>query len=143
VLTKYTSNVAPVPVASGVEARLIQAEAQGGGAMIVSLNALRADAANNGGFNLAALVDPGTPAGETALLFRERAFWMFATGHRLGDMRRLVRQYSAQGFTVNTVYPNGAYFKGAPPTFGSSTELPVPFSEKNNPNFLGCAYDVP
>ena len=27
------------------------------------------------------------------LLFSERAFWMFATGHRLGDMRRLIRQY--------------------------------------------------
>ena len=143
VLQKYATNISPVPVATGVEARLIQAEAQGGGAMIVSLSTLRADAANNGGFALGALVDPGTAAGQTSMLFRERAFWMFATGHRLGDLRRMVRQYSAQGFTVNTVYPNGAYFKGAPPTFGTSTELPVPFSEKNNPNFTGCAYDVP
>jgi hypothetical protein len=140
VLTKYTSNVAPVQVASGVEARLIQAEAQGGPAMIASLNLLRADNANNGGFALGALVDPGTPASEVDLMFRERAFWMFATGHRLGDLRRLVRQYAR---AVNTVYPNGAYFKGAPPAYGTSTELPVPQSERNNPNFAGCDFTTP
>jgi hypothetical protein len=140
VLTKYASNTAPVQVASGVEARLIQAEAQGGAAMIVSLNTLRADNANNGGFALGALVDPGTAAGEVDLLFRERAFWLFATGHRLGDLRRLVTQY---GRAILSVYPNGAYFKGAPPTYGNSTELPVPFTEKNNPNFVGCDYTIP
>jgi len=142
VLTKYTANTSPVQVASGVEARLIQAEAQGFAinAIITSLNTLRADNVNNGGFALGALVDPGTAAGRQALLFRERAFWLFATGHRLGDLRRLVRQY---GNAVNAVYPNGAYFKGAPPTYGNSTELPVPSQERNNPNYLGCDYTIP
>ena len=31
------------------------------------------------------------------MLFRERAFWMYLTGHRLGDMRRLIRQYGRAG----------------------------------------------
>ena len=42
---------------------------------------------------LAALADPGTPAAREDLMFRERAFWLFGTGHRLGDMRRMIRQY--------------------------------------------------
>ena len=90
VLQKYAAATSPVRVADGIEARLITAEAQlqggNGAGMVASLTALRADAANNGGFNLAALADPGTPAGQADLLFRERAFWLFATGHRLGRL---------------------------------------------------------
>src|SRR2546430_13353073 len=58
------------------------------------------------GTTLAPLTDPGTDAGRAKLMFSERAFWMFSTGHRLGDMRREVRQYSTV-FSVNTVYPVG------------------------------------
>lgn len=143
VLTKYTSAASPVTVAGGLEARLIEAEAQlqggNGPAMVTSLNALRADAANNGGFNLTALADPGTQVGREDLLFRERAFWLFATGHRLGDLRRLVRQY---GRAVNAVYPTGTYVH-TNTTYGSNTELTVPFDERNNPNFTGCNYSTP
>src|SRR3989454_10277079 len=75
--------------------RSIAAEAQlqtgDGPGMVTSLNALRADATNNGGFTLGALADPNTLAGRTDLLFRERAFWLFATGHRLRDLRRRAR----------------------------------------------------
>jgi hypothetical protein len=67
------------------------------------------------------------------LLFRERAFWMYGTGHRLGDMRRLLRQY---GRTVDQVYPIGAWFKGG--NFGDAIQMPVPFDEQNNPNFVTC-----
>ena len=53
VLQKYTTATSPVHVADGVEARLIEAEAQlragDGPGMVTSLNALRIDAANNGG----------------------------------------------------------------------------------------------
>jgi hypothetical protein len=141
VLDKYGNGgdgrEAPVPVADGVEARLIAAEAVlnagNGAAMVDSLNALRADAANNGGFNLAPLTDPGTTDGRVDLLFRERAFWLFATGHRLGDMRRLVRQY---GRSADAVFPSGAYFKGG--DYGADVNIPVPFQETNNPNFAGC-----
>src|SRR3989454_11238942 len=88
VLQKYASATSPVRVADGVEARLIAAEAQlqtgDGPGMVTSLNALRADATNNGGFTLGALADPNTLAGRTDLLVRERALWLFASGHRLG-----------------------------------------------------------
>src|SRR5436309_2717724 len=82
---------------------------------------------------LATLVDPGTDAARVNLTLRERAFWMFGTGHRLGDMRRLLRQY---GRTVNSVYPNGKWFKGG--NFGDAIQLPIPFDEQNNPNFVQC-----
>lgn len=143
VLAKYAGTDSPVAVASGIEARLIEAEAQlqagNGATMVTSLNALRADAANNGGFSLAALADPGTQAGREDVLFRERAFWLFATGHRLGDLRRLVRHY---GRSVNAVYPNGTYVKTGT-AYGNNTELPVPFDERNNPNYTGCNYNAP
>src|SRR5213594_24917 len=143
VLQKYTSATSPVHVADGIEARLIAAEAQlragDGPGMVTSLNALRADAANNGGFNLAALGDPGPSPNDSLrvdLLFRERAFWLFATGHRLGDLRRLARAPYSRA--VATIYPIGPYPKGT--VYGNNTELPVPFDERNNPNFTGCDY---
>ena len=108
-------------------------DAGNGAAMVDTLSAVRADSTGNGGFNLPALADPGSTAGQVDLLFRERAFWLFATGHRLGDMRRLVRQY---GRAVDSVFPNGAYFKGG--NYGTDVNIPVPFQETNNPNFQGC-----
>src|SRR2546427_6162320 len=45
----------------------------------------------------------------TNVMFYERAFWLFSTGHRLGDMRRLLRQYQHPD---STVYPTGVWFKG-------------------------------
>jgi len=148
VLLKYSGPTSSVQVAGYVEARLIRAEAalHGGTplAVIDTLNAIRADAANNGGFTLAALTDPGTAVGRENLLFRERAFWLFATGHRLGDLRRLAR--APYGRAVNTIYPIGPYPKGT--VYGSNTELPVPFDERNNPKYLqafpnGCDYNTP
>jgi len=87
------------------------------------------------GTKLAPLADPGTPAARAALMFSERAFWMFSTGHRLGDMRREVRQYGTF-FSVNTVYPIGAWFKGG--TYGNAIQMAIPVEELNNPNFHGC-----
>ena len=143
VLLKYTSATSPVTVAGSVEARLIRAEvalsAGTSSAGIDTLNALRADAANNGGFTLTALTDPGTAAAREDLLFRERAFWLFATGHRLGDLRRLAR--APYNRPVNTIYPIGTYPKGT--VYGNNTELPVPFDERNNPNFTGCDANTP
>ena len=65
---------------------------------------------------------------------RERAFWMFSTGHRLGDLRRLVRQYSrAQA----QVFPSGIYPKGG--NYGEAMNFPLPLVEQNNPKFqAGC-----
>ena len=66
-------------------------------------------------------------------MFRERAFWLFGTGHRIGDLRRLARQY---GRASETVFPTGTYFKGG--LYGTDVNIPVPFEERNNPNFHGC-----
>lgn len=119
------------PLASGIEARLIEAEAalQAGNAAgaFVILNQLRA------GAGLAALLDPGTAEGRTDVLFRERAFWLYATGHRLGDLRRLVRQY---GRAASSVFPVGTHISGM--AYGTDVNLPVPVEEENNPNFNGC-----
>jgi starch-binding outer membrane protein, SusD/RagB family len=137
----------PVPIANGIEAKLIVAEnlLSGGNpastAWLDTLNALRTNTtlypAVQAGFtrgpNLGNLVDPGTPAARVAMFFRERAFWLFSTGHRLGDLRRLVRQY---GVAAQTIFPTGAYYKGG--AYGDAVNMPVPFQETNNPNFTQC-----
>ena len=67
-------------------------------------------------------------------MFRERAFALFASGHRLGDLRRLVRQY---GRGAESVYPTGAYHKDGL-QLGTDLQFIIPLTEKNNPNFTGC-----
>lgn len=128
---KYPDFGAPVPVANGTEARLIEAEAQlqagDTAAMLVTLNTLRTDA------GLSALTGPSTITEAEDLLFSERAFWLFATGHRLGDLRRLIRQY---GRSAASVFPTGPYLKGG--NYGTDVNLPIPAEEFNNPNFQGC-----
>lgn len=162
----------PLTVASGVEARLIQAEAalQGaGGDWLATLNALRTDgtfsgvdstvvsvdttdvdgtmqvdttyqvdtlwnAGTGGVAGLAPLTDPGTPEARVDLIFAERGYWLFLTGHRQGDLRRLVRDY---GRDPETVYPTGAY-PGANGSYGVEITAPIPSSERNNPHFNGC-----
>lgn len=130
-LLKYADVSAPLVLADGIEARLIEAEALLRSADTAGwlgiLNQLRAD------IGMAALVDPGDDDARVDLHFSERAFWMFATGHRLGDMRRLVRQY---GRDPDSVFPTGAYHKGD--VYGVDVNLPVPSSEMHNPNFDGC-----
>lgn len=130
---------APTPLASATEARLIEAEAQlragnfaapGTGTLAI-LNDLRA---NLVGGPIAPLVDPVTSSAREDVLFQERAFWLYATGHRLGDLRRLVRQY---GRGNETVFPTGVYGDG-PSTYGSDVNLPIPSTELNNPNSQGC-----
>ena len=129
--TKFDSWDADVVLADGTEARLIEAEAalQAGDApgMITILNNLRTAA------GMATVADPGTFDTQVDLLFSERAFWLFGTGHRLGDMRRLIRQY---GRTEDAVFPTGPYHKGG--FYGDDVVWPVPFVERENPNFTGC-----
>jgi len=129
-----------VVIVSGIEARLIEAEAQwrtdttaAGGNMTTVTNLLNAIRTASGVAGLTPLAVPATSRAMTDLLFRERAFWMYSTGHRLGDLRRLMRQY---GRTEAETYPNGAYHKGG--TYGTMKVIPVPFDEENNPNYSGC-----
>jgi hypothetical protein len=126
----YSSATAPVIVASGIEARLIQAEAalQAGDAVgwIDTLNTLRTRVPG-----LAPLSDPGTTAQRVDLQFRERAFWLFLSGHRQGDMRRLIRQY---GRGTESVFPTGPWVAGL--LYG--TDVTFPTGEQFNPNYTAC-----
>jgi len=102
---KYQSLRDPIVIASGIEARLIEAEAQLNGATpgdwLATLNALRATQIDP---PLPPLTDPGTPDARLDLLFRERAFWLFLTGRRLPDLRRLVDVYKRD---PERVFPTG------------------------------------
>jgi hypothetical protein len=130
--SKYPNLDSPVTTADYTEAQLIIAEselqASAFGPMTDRLNALRNVA------GLDPLSTPGNFTDATDLLFRERAFWLFATGHRLGDLRRLIRQY---GRDPEAVFPTGDYFK-AGLTYGAQVNLPLPRRETNNPNVEGC-----
>jgi hypothetical protein len=125
---KYSNLDSPVVLASGVEARLIEAEAAlskgTSNAYLATLNSLRATA------GLTPLVDPVTPTARVKQFFGERAFWLYLTGHRLGDLRRMVRDY---GLTQDQVFPTGQTITGA--SFGSDVNFPVPQQEQNNPQF--------
>ncbi len=140
VFSRYNSLAAPVTLASGLEARLIAAEAAlqanrndaapTGTGWLGILNTLRSTAITPA---LPPLSDPGTFDARVNLLFRERAFWLFLTGHRLGDLRRLVRTY---GRTAESVFPAGTYKDGLP--YGTSVNLTIPEGERNNPLYRGC-----
>ena len=132
--TKYGSYTAPVAIATGIEAGLITAEAslRAGNptAALDILNALRATS------NLDPLPAQTTPTAQQDQLFTERAFWLFGTAHRLGDLRRLVRQYTR---AQSSVFPSGRYFKGT--IYGDQVAFPVPQTEEGNPNFSRAACD--
>lgn len=124
----WTAREASVTIVSGVEARMIEAEAQlKAGQPAASLNTL--NAARTTVTGLAPLTDPGADAARVDQIFRERAFWMFSTGHRTGDLRRLIRQY---GRPANTVFPTGGWHKGG--NYGADVTVPIPQAEQNNPN---------
>ena len=130
---KYTDEYAPIVIASGIEARLIEAEAAlqaGGGNWLTILNDLRATAIDP---PMEPLMDPGTQDARVDLLFSERAFWLFGTGHRMGDLRRLLRQY---GRSQNDTYPVGHY-KG-PQNYGTDVVFILTLSEQSNPEGFTC-----
>lgn len=129
---KYPLRESPVPLATGVEARLIEAEAaHRAGNLVTYASALNA-ARTQGGVTTPIVV--GVTANDRVTqLFRERAFSLWFTAHRLGDMRRLIRQY---GRTQDQVFPTGAYFKGG--NYGTDVNFIIPLDEKNNPSFQGC-----
>ena len=138
--TVYPTRDAPAVVASGIDARLIEAEGRLRAGqlpeMLAILNDLRAAPQNLGAITspvMKPLDPPASPDAARALLFREKAFWTFGRGQRLGDLRRLVRQYK---LPVEQVFPVGQYFKGG--DYGKDVNLPVPQAEFNNPNFTGC-----
>jgi hypothetical protein len=130
----------PYPIATGIEARLIEAEADllaGNPAWLTTLNQLRA--ASTLSAQLPPLADPQNAAARVDLVFKERAMWMYLTSHRLGDLRRLVRQH---GRTVEQVFPTGAYFKGG--TYGTSVAIePSTTEAQTHPHWTGCTNQLP
>lgn len=147
---KYKQNAAStVVVASGIEAQLIAAEAalaDGSNTWLSIVNAVRTDgtvtgttynAGAGGVAGLAPLTDPGSDSARVSMLFRERAFWLFLTGERQGDLRRLARNYQRP---AGTVFPNGQYAAGS--AYGTYADAPIPisggYSEAPNPLFHGC-----
>ena len=153
---KFGTPSTVVALATGVEARLIAAEAalHAGqpGAWADTLNALRNNAASTY-VQLAGPMAPLTADSTSAasdrrridVLFRERAFWLYGTGTRLGDLRRLLRLYKTYGYTSDTLYPVGPY----PPTpnnevatYGTDVSFTLPTrvggEVVTNPNYRGC-----
>jgi hypothetical protein len=136
----WTARTQPIIVVSGVDARLIEAEAKLNAGdyagMTTILNALRTAPPNIGPITPAAmpaLTAPTTKDAAINLFFREKAFWQFGRGQRLSDLRRLVRQY---GRTADQVFPTGTFHKGG--TYSADVNAPIPDTEKSNPLFTGC-----
>jgi len=130
----------PAPLVSGIDARLIEAEAKLSAGdfagMMTILNALRTSVQTIGSLKTTAMATLPTPASKdaaTTLYFREKALWTFSRGQRLGDERRQVRQY---GRSQDQVFPTGPFHKNG--VYGIDVNLPVTDSEKTNPNFKGC-----
>jgi hypothetical protein len=136
--TKFQGQSTSFVVADGIQARLIEAEAElqpaaaPRGPWLASLNAARTT------IGLPLLTDPGTAAGRIDLVFRERALWLYLTGSRLGDLRRLVRQY---GRLPTQVYPVGPHPLGTVtvPIYGNAyVFVPNATEQTYNPLYKGC-----
>ena len=134
----------PIPPATGIDARLIEAEARLRASdiagMMTILNALRTSPQTIGIFKIAAMAALATPPDQTTatdLFFREKALWQYERGYRMDDLRRLVRQYSRP---QDKVFPSGNFTRNGTPSgqFGSQVAFPVVDDERSNPFFHGC-----
>ncbi|HEV2147640.1 MAG TPA: hypothetical protein VGR37_09585 [Longimicrobiaceae bacterium] len=155
---KYPERGSEVVLASGIEARLIEAEAalRSGAAGVATFVAKHNEIRATVGLPplVAADVSAMTQKEREDLHFRERAFWLYLTANRLSDMRRLVRQYQRN---PETVFPTGVYSRllyrpalgssavpddqlprRADGTYGNDVAFPIPFDEQNNPQFEQC-----
>ncbi len=157
---RYATYASPVVLASGVEARLIEAEAalQAGNvtAWLAKLNDLRASVGPlmdglvgdyagqlaRVGFSptLAPLADPGDATARRQLMFSERGFWLYTTGHRLGDLRRLMR--APYNLSDTQAFPTGGYVRAPGTNYGHDVAFPLPFRENQNPNLAAGTCDV-
>lgn len=116
---KYLSADAPVRLASGVEARYIVAELQGGQQAVDIINEVR----DHQGID----VDwqPDDPTDEDEILRKvisERSRSLFLEGNRMGNMRRYLDRYGID------LFPTGE-------GFGDQTCMPLPNAERDfNPD---------
>ncbi len=120
---KYASLTASLPIATGVEAQLILAEAQGGAQGVATLNALRARA----GVALPALT-AAEAASFQATVYEERRRELFLQGTRWYDLRR--------GNLTLDPATGTTYAKGG--SYGAQRCWPLPDIERAaNPNLGG------
>jgi starch-binding outer membrane protein, SusD/RagB family len=146
----YDQLVYPQPnsnmvVGSYTEAQLIVAEGDlfagnYAGALTI-MNTLRANFASPvplpAGFPTTLGPLPSAGANEKAQMLQllsERAFWMYVTGHRLGDWRRVLRPPYNGGlfsFVTSDVYPVGTGIMNI-------LEFPTPQTTNPNPNYVAC-----
>lgn len=147
-------------LADGLEARLIQAEAAlyaGNASWLTTLNMLRATCVGSAACapipgltaaQLPPLTDPGTPSLQLDTLMKERAMWLYLTGHREGDLRRLAHVYNRD---PDTLWPTGVISEPAYPTllpnagnengqlYGSDVLYGPDVNEHlRNPLYTGC-----
>lgn len=145
----------PIVVASMIHVILMEAEitlSTGSHNWIDMINTLRTDGSFRitgedtvwnkgvGGIeNLPPVPAPANHSSSVDLLFRERAFWLYLTGNRQGDMRRLIRQYDRD---PEAVYPTGSYgINGSTlgARYGNRVVFAVPEEEaRANPLYSGC-----
>jgi len=167
-LGKYPTEGSSIRLADGIEAQLIRAEASfqanpSGGEWLAILNTLRATCTSASGCapvpnitggtaQLPPLADSLTPAARLREILQERAYWMYATGHRQGDLRRMLRPpYNAAPYSLTEamVYPSGTYvnetvsFWGfgslTVSAYGHDVAAIIPRTEqKYNRKFSGC-----
>lgn len=142
IFTTLWARTDPTPIWSGIDARLIEAEgklnAGDFAAMTSILNALRVSPQNLGAIttpSMGTLSAPANKADAVTLFFREKAFWTYSRGQRLGDLRRLIRLYGKAADGSDT-FPTGTFFKGG--TYGGDVNFPMTVDETNNPNFTKC-----
>ncbi len=129
---KYPQRTSSIPLATGTEALLIQAEAALAGGNATGFVSFLQQARTSLG-DTATVVDPGAAGtARTDLLFKERAYSLWLTAHRLGDLRRMIKYY---GYTANQIFPVGSYSGGG--SYGTDVNLPIPVQEQNNPNYAG------
>ena len=128
---KYASLGASVPLAQGIEARLIQAEADlrtgNLASFTANLNTVRAS------LGLPPLLAPDGQSQAVDMLFKERAYDLWLTSHRLGDLRRLIRDYDRKEYEV---FPTGEYPKGG--NYGTDVSFPIPVDTQFNPGGMAC-----
>jgi hypothetical protein len=122
--TKYSSGAAPIPLATGDEARLIVAEADitanPDNARLI-INEFRARG------NETPLLAP-TPAELRAALIEERRRELFLESHHLGDLIRYQQPFNP---AAGTTFPGGG-------TYGTQRCMPLPDVERlNNPVLAG------
>jgi starch-binding outer membrane protein, SusD/RagB family len=152
---KYPLRSSSMPLATGIEARLIEAEAalRQGAAGVETFVAKHNEIRATRGLAPVAADDVAamTQVARENLHFQERGFWLYLTGQRLGDMRRMIRQYNRP---AETVFPTGTYrrllfatvatpdnalaFRDFNFTYGPDVNFPIPFDEQNNPLDVQC-----